>query len=257
MTRWIVAVTVMIVFLILCPLAFAEDASKTGSESESSGAKNWEFSLAPMYLWAVSIDGNMTVKGTKIDMDVPFSDIFDNLDGALTFHFEGLHKQRWGFFSDLNYIKLSPDDDGNIEIDYTQILAELGGFYRYTSGAHAFDGLAGLRYTSMKGELDFPGPLPEIDQSVDYTDPFFGMRWQWQIAEKWGLRTRGDIGGMGIGSDLTWNLAGLVNFKPWKHVALVGGYRVLYQNFSQGNDGNKFEFDATMHGPVLGLNITW
>ena len=216
----------MLVISLPCQVAFAEDASKTGSETESSGVKNWDFSLAPMYLWAVSIDGDMTVKGNKVDMDVPFSEIFDNLDGAVTFHFEGVHRQRLGFFSDLNYIVLSLDD-GAIDIDYTQILFELGGFYRYTRGAHAFDGLAGLRYSSMKGELDFPSPLPKVDQSVDYTDPFLGMRWQWQMAEKWGLRLRGDIGGFGIGSDRTWNLDGLINFKPWKHVAFVGVDTVL------------------------------
>jgi len=256
MTRLIVAFIVWIVILLPCPVAFAEDASNASTETESSGAKDWNFSLAPMYLWAVSIDGDMTVKGNKVEMDVPFSDIFDSLDGAVTFHFEGVHRQRLGFFSDLNYIKLSPDD-GAIDIDYTQILFEFGGLYRYTRGAHAFDGLAGLRYSYMDAELDFPGPLPNIDQSVDYTDPFFGVRWQWQMAEKWGLRLRGDVGGFGIGSDSTWNLVGLVDFKPWQHVALVGGYRALYQDYSKGSGSNKFEFDATMRGPILGLNITW
>ena len=246
--RRISAVGIIVLMIgLVCPLAYGEDYKSND---------NWEFSLAPMYLWAVSIDGDMTVKGNKVDMDVPFSDIFDNLEGAVTFHFEGVHRQRWGFFSDLNYISLSPDD-GDIDIDYTQILFEFGGLYRYTRGAHAFDGLAGLRYSSMEAELDFPGPLPNIDQSVDYTDPFFGMRWQWQMAEKWGLRLRGDIGGFGIGSDFTWNLDGLVNFKPWKHVAFVGGYRALYQDYSKGSGSNEFEFDATMHGPILGLNITW
>jgi hypothetical protein len=36
-----------------------------------------------MYLWAVSIDGDQTVKGVDVDLDVPFSDIFDNLNGTL------------------------------------------------------------------------------------------------------------------------------------------------------------------------------
>jgi hypothetical protein len=69
---------------------------------ESNSNSDWQFSLAPMYLWAVSIKGDQTVNGVKVDLDVPFSDIFDNLNGALTFHFEGVHKQSWGFFTDLN-----------------------------------------------------------------------------------------------------------------------------------------------------------
>ncbi len=87
------AVTVCIVLAFLCPVALAQDASKTSpdADSDTSAAKNWEFSLVPMYLWAASIDGDMTVKGRKVDVNESFSDTIQNLDGALMFHFEGLH----------------------------------------------------------------------------------------------------------------------------------------------------------------------
>jgi hypothetical protein len=252
------ALAILVLLVLLVPFAIADDTSKIGAaaNSDSSTSKNWEFSLAPLYLWAASIDGDQTVKGKDVDLDVSFSDIFDNLDGALTFHFEGIHRQRWGFLTDLNYIVLGMDD-GPVDIDFTEIMFELAGFYRITKGAHAIDGLGGLRYTSMDVELDLPGPLPDLDERKDWVDPFIGLRWQWNFAEKWGTKLRSDIGGFGIGSDLTWNLAGLVDFKPWEHVGLFGGYRVLYQDYSSGSGDHKFAYDATMYGPVLGLNITW
>ena len=211
------AIAALILLASPVPFAIAYDASKIGTDakSDTSTSKDWDFSLAPMYLWAVSIDGDQTVKGVKVDLDVPFSDIFDNLKGALTFHFEGLHKQRWGFFSDLNYIVLEMDD-GPVDIDFTEIMFELAGFYRITEGAHAIDGLGGLRYSSMEVDLDLPEPRPDVDQRKDWVDPYLGLRWQWKFAEKWGTRLRGDIGGFGIGSDITWNLVGMVDFKPWK-----------------------------------------
>ncbi len=251
MRRILAAGIIMLVIGLVCPAAY-------GQESESK--KDWEFALAPMYLWAVSIDGDQTVKGRDVDLDIPFSEIFDNLKGALTFHFEGVHKQRWGFFTDLNYIVLNPEEStpiGDIDIEFTEILFELAGFYRFTEGAHIIDGLGGLRYSSMDVDLDFPGSLLDVDERKDWVDPYFGLRWQWKFAEKWGTRLRGDIGGFGIGSDLTWNLVGMVDFKPWKHVGLFGGYRALYQDYSTGSGSNKFAFDATMQGPVLGFNITW
>lgn len=250
MRKMLSAVMLVLVMGLVCPMAYGED-STTG---------DWEFSLAPMYLWAVSIDGDQTVKGRKVDLDVPFNEIFDNLNGALTFHFEGLHKSRWGFFSDLNYIVLNPEESsplGDIEIDFTEIMFELAGFYRWSEGPHTIDGLGGLRYSSMDVDLDFPGPVLDTDQRKDWVDPYFGLRWNWMLAEKWTTKLRGDIGGFGIGSDLTYNLVGLVDFKPWKHVSLFGGYRVLYQDYSTGSGSSKFAYDATMHGPVLGLNITW
>jgi hypothetical protein len=225
------AIAALILLASPVPFAIADDTSKIGADakSDTSTSKDWDFSLAPMYLWAVSIDGDQTVKGVKVDLDVPFSDIFDNLKGALTFHFEGLHKQRWGFFSDLNYIVLEMDD-GPVDIDFTEIMFELAGFYRITEGAHAIDGLGGLRYSSMDVDLDLPSPLPNVDQRKDWVDPYLGLRWQWKFAEKWGTNLRGDIGGFGIGSDFTWNLVGLIDFKPWKvrnlsleFITLVGG----------------------------------
>jgi hypothetical protein len=251
MRKILAAGMIVLVIGLVCQLAYAE-------ASESN--KNWDFSLTPMYLWAVSIDGDVQVKGVKAEMDVPFSDIFDNLNAALTFHFEGIHKQRWGFFTDLNFIVLNPEEStpiGDIDIEYTQVLFELAGFYRFTEGAHSFDGLGGLRYSSMDVDIDLPAALPSVDQGKDWVDPYLGVRWNWKFAEKWGLRLRTDIGGFGIGSDLSWNLVGLVDFKPWKHVGLFGGYRVLYQDYSSGSGSDKFSFDATMQGPALGLNITW
>lgn len=252
------AMALLILLILLVPFALADDTSKIANDlnSDTSTSKDWDFILAPMYLWAVSIDGDQTVKGNDVDLDISFSDIFDNLNGALTFHFEGVHKQSWGFFTDLNYIVLKPED-GSIDIDYNQILAEVAAFYRLIEAGLVIDGFGGLRYSSMDVELDFPGPLPDVDQRKDWIDPYVGLRWNWNFAEKWGALLRGDVGGFGIGSDLTWNVVGLIDFKPWKHVSLFGGYRALYQDYSTGSGNKKFAFDATMQGPILGLNITW
>ncbi|MGE5238372.1 MAG: hypothetical protein ACM3ON_06185 [Chloroflexota bacterium] len=69
-------------------VVFLSVSSAFGAE-DPPVSKDWEFSLAPMYLWAVSIDGEQTVKGNKVDLDVSFSDVWGNLNGALIFHFEG------------------------------------------------------------------------------------------------------------------------------------------------------------------------
>jgi hypothetical protein len=40
-----------------------DDASKigTGANSDTATSKDWEFNLAPFYLWAVSMEGEQTV----------------------------------------------------------------------------------------------------------------------------------------------------------------------------------------------------
>ena len=262
--KWLI--TVLLTSVLLYQVAFAQDAGNKGAEvnKDTTTTKNWEFSLAPVYLWAASTEGEMTVRGIEVDVEESFSDIIENFDGGIISHFEGVYKQKFGFFADLVLIKLNPKDDqtaiGNIRIDYKEVLAELGGFYRYTTGDHTLDGMVGMRYSYIEGELNLPDPLPDVKEDVNWIDPFFGLRWWFKVAERWHLRLRGDVGGFGAGSDLAWNLIGLIDYQPWKYVALGAGYRVYYQDYSKGKNerGREiFAIDSTMHGPILGLDIRW
>ena len=65
------AIAVLILLALLSPLAIAEDAFNTDAKSDTSTSKDCELSLAPMYLWAVSIKGDQPVNGIEVDTDVP------------------------------------------------------------------------------------------------------------------------------------------------------------------------------------------
>lgn len=43
---------------------------------------NWDFELAPFYLWAISIDGDMGIRGRTSTVGVEFSNVWDNLQGG-------------------------------------------------------------------------------------------------------------------------------------------------------------------------------
>lgn len=244
------------IFLVSMIIFLTASMWGTVHAQDTGSSNDWSFELSPMYLWAISIDGDQTVKGKKADLDVGWDDVFDNLNGAFIVNFQGMYQQRWGFLTDLNYVVLEMED-GKIDVDFTETIFEIAGFYRFFRGIHAVDGLAGLRYTHMDVELDFPDPLPNVDQDQDWVDPFIGARWQWHFADKWRLNLRTDLGGFGVGSDFTWNAVGLIDFQPWQHVGLFGGYRALYQDYSDGSGSKKFEYDATTHGPILGFNFKW
>jgi hypothetical protein len=70
------------------------------AEEASSKTKNWEFNLAPFYLWAVSLNGEQTVGSNTGDIDVDFDDIFDKLESAFIFNFQGMWRKKWGFLID-------------------------------------------------------------------------------------------------------------------------------------------------------------
>jgi hypothetical protein len=140
---------------------------------------------------------------------------------------------------------------------FTSILAEFAGFYRLNQDPHMFDLFAGIRYTDMDAKLEFSGPLGTLKGNKSWVDPMFGLRWRWAFTEKWAFVARGDIGGFGAGSDFTWHALGLIDWRPWKHVGFLLGYRTLYQDYEDGSGPDKFVFDATIHGPIGAITFNW
>ncbi len=96
-----------------------------------------------------------------------------------------------------------------------------------------------------------------VDASESWVDPLIGVRWIWGFVDKWSLVTRGDIGGFGVGSQLSAQGLALIDWQPFKYVSILAGYRGLYQDYEEGSGSDLFKFEATIHGPLLGVNFRW
>jgi hypothetical protein len=236
------------IFLVLG--ASAAFAGETPKES------NWDFNLAPLYVWMVDMEGDMGIGPVGGAPDLDFGTIFDNLEAIFTFHFEGVHRSNWGFFLDYSYIDISASM-APLTIDFSSTLIEAGGVYRIENGPHAFDMLGGVRYTKLEPDITIGSPPPLISISEDWYDPIIGARYFYDFGNKWMLSLRGDIGGFGVGSDFTWNVAALVHFQPWKYAAILAGYRALDQDYETGSGLSRFKYDMRLAGPVLALNFVW
>lgn len=158
------------------------------------------------------------------------------------------------------------------ESGLTYQVAKWGGPYSST----AFDVLAGARYWNQQLDLSLA-----VDGSVDlgnlglkrsgsvavarsgtleWVDPFVGLRVRHQLAPGKELEFLGDIGGFGVGSDFTWQLFGgySFDFSVWQ-TELHGlvGYRALAVDYSQDSGASKNNLDLILHGPVVGLSFRW
>ena len=193
-------------------------------------------------------------------MGVEFSDVWDNLEGVVTVRFSTLYRKKFGFLFDYNYLDIGSEqltNAGNIDVGFKSQIINLGGTYRFMDGQHSIDGLAGIRYTKLETGLDFKDVGVSIDGDQDWVDPIIGLRYSYQISDMWSLRLYGDIGGFGAASDFTWQGLGLIDFQPWKNVAFVAGYRGIGTDYETGSGINKFTYDTTVHGPIIGLDIRW
>jgi hypothetical protein len=260
------------IFIIMSIAAFmlAAYVPAVSAEEKPDADSGWEFQVAP-YMWFLAASGDVTVKGQKSDLDLEFSDIWDELNIAGMLAFEG-RNGRWGFYGDLIGANLGKDTtvDG-IKIDPTVNLVWLtaGGFYRLgtwdLSDAPAnkvptvtVDAFAGLRYTYLDMKLDFKG-IGDVSGDQDWVDPVVGARAIFDLSEHWVLSFNGDVGGFGVGSDFAWDAVGLIGYRfglfGKDNATAFGGYRARYQDYTDGSGDDKFEWDVTLHGPLLGLAI--
>ena len=252
MRKMIVAIAGILMVLFILTSSYASDTSGTG---------DWDFNLAPLYLWAVSMDGDMTVMGTTAPLQADFKDLASSLESLFTVHFEGMHKSGWGFLTDVSYLNLGGQDTIptpvplTLDVDFTTVMVELAGVYRFSFDDNALDLIGGIRYYDLDAEIDVVGVPPRLDKSQDWVDAMLGARYIWTITDQWNFKLRGDIG-FG-GSELAWNLAGLFEFQPWKHVSLIAGYRYMAIDYEDGSGADLFKYDVTMHGPLLGVNFVW
>lgn len=260
----------------LQPAANDTETETTYIEAPSN---KWHFAVIP-YLWMMGLNGKVGVKGKTANMNVSFSDIIKNLDFAAEVHLEAW-RDRFGFFIDTTYSKISLTDNVQLRSDRTLniknvsefFLGEFGGFYRVgtwpigsgvgsyhskTNTSLTLDLIGGGRYWWLKDEIDLKGPLgvnPQFNGSESWFDFIVGGRVNLAI-NKFFVQVRSDIGGFGLGfsSDISWNIAGYIGYElPWYKITPIIGYRALYDDYTHGSGNNRFVWNAWMYGPQIGV----
>jgi opacity protein-like surface antigen len=249
--------------------AAVQDPAEPEEVVAPSGADSWRVGLMPAFWVPVSFDGTMEVGPVGAEIDLDFSDLMDALDfvieGGLT-----VTNDDWSILAYGSYFKLGADVksqtlfgmDEETSLDYELTLVDVAVGKRIArgplgSGAWRADLLGGLRYWDQKVEIDQTDPVglaPSIERDVDWVDAFIGGRIVLDISEDVSIWFRGDIGGFSIGSssDLTWTLATLLEWNLSDNFALVAGYRYVDVDRTTGSGLSRFDFDYSIHGPIIG-----
>ena len=82
-----------------------------GLSATPTRAAGWDIDLV-VYLWALGMDGSMTVRGRETDVDIPFIDIFHELEVTWLPELEARQRGgNWGWFFDVNWADLGKDLD--------------------------------------------------------------------------------------------------------------------------------------------------
>lgn len=248
-------------------IIIATAALFAATQTHAQGEDGWRFTVEP-YLVATSINGDASVgRVVGVPVDVSFSDILENLDMAGMLHFEAQHGNGWGVVFDYGFMDLGADTSvgfgGILDASVRQGILELLVTRDVEIGATSMEVLAGVRSWSnkLKVSLDpaiWNGSL-STRVSEDWVDPVVGLRWTGELAERWRIRLRGDIGGLGVGSDFSWNASATALYNISDRFELEFGYKALDVDYDNGKaaDNGSFVYDTTTHGPLLGLLINF
>ena len=221
----------------------------------------WEFSIAP-YMWFAGLDGTVGIGGNTADVDMDFGDIWDKLElgGMLVVE---ARKGRWGVVADGLYLRLSGDGrtpttaygKAKVTVEEARVAPMLT--YRVVEDSNAsVDLMAGFQWMYVDSELKLnAGTLPaaKFSDSESWIDPMIGVRAKYRFNGPWWVMGRGDIGGFGVESDLTWMLQGVLGYDINESFSLMAGYRHLYVDYS--NKG--FVYDTSTSGFIVGLAWTF
>jgi hypothetical protein len=233
----------------------------------------WQLSVTP-YFWFAGVDGHVTARGNRRNVDISFSDIWDAFDFGALIHIEA-RKEKWGFFADPIYMNLSQSRDLSLVIpgpadivltptakaDLTMWIVEFGGFYQIGQWRPAGDSkqtitldvLGGGRYWDVEQNISI-GPLSG-KASENWIDPFIGARLTVPVNNWLLFYLRADIGGFAVSSDAseqTWNIFAGPAITLSDRMNLVAGYRWL--NLDREKSSNT-ESNVTFAGAILGLTI--
>jgi hypothetical protein len=115
------------------------------------------------------------------------------------------------------------------------------------------DGLAGFRYWHFGESVSFTTNSLNFTGSQNWVDPLVGGRITGILTPKVELTIGGDVGGWGAGSQIDYQIFGLLGYRIKPALALQAGYRYLYFDYRRASGAF---LDNTTSGVVFGVSIT-
>lgn len=243
----------------------AEEPLEHARATEPAGP-DLRLELTP-WIWAMSIDGDLTIGERTAAVDADFVEVLENSDSliGLAGRLE-LWYGRVGAFVDGAYARIGVDDiptqRGTVDVETEIAIVDFAVQYRLVQAPGGAEGsgrgltldlYAGGRYTDVGLTID-PDNAGREKRDEGWVDPIVGAALELPLAERWRLRVNGDVGGFGAASDFAWSATALIgyDFRLFDLPATVyGGYRGVGADFEEG----RFGWDAVVHGPLLGLTL--
>jgi len=211
------------------------------------------------YVWASALSGRTATLSPlpPADIDLSFADTLENLDLAFMGAGE-VRSGRWGFLADMMYLQVTPEaklpGSSSGELRSRSFTFQSNILYRlHDDGRVRFDIGGGLRYWKLHNRLTVELGRPDLSvrhsESEEWVDPVVMARAAVGLGGSWRATLAADIGGFGLGSRLTYQVLGTIDYAWTDRLMLRAGYRLLSVDY----ETDDFLYDVKMYGPVVGV----
>jgi len=212
---------------------------------------HWHFDTS-LNLFLAGLSGDVAMRGQPAHVGASFGTIFDHLKGAAAGTVAAGYG-RWSLATEFSYLELGATT-APADVELKQWLVEPSLRYKFCD---YMEGLAGARYNNLDGTINFHGPLGRVGGGTqEWWDPIVGAQLSFPlIGRKLTFDGRFDVGGFGVGSDLTWQVFPFLNwrFAQWASAQL--GYRWLGTDYETGSGASRFRYDVVAQGPQIGVTF--
>lgn len=231
-------------------------ATTTQAQEASSDWKQTVF----IYGMGAAIDGTAQIGNLELPVDMSISDLFDALKfGAMAAY--RIENDVWSFEGDVTYMNLGVDQSGprekvRGELDTEQLTVMATAGRRISPYV---EGLFSLAYFDLSNDLEVQvlNQRQRASRDADWIDPLVGLACAVPFAGKWTYSLRGDIGGFGVGSDLTWQVLTTVRRQNTELFGWYIGYRAIGFDYEDGQGRNYQRYDLTQQGPLAGISFSF
>ncbi|HEX6884334.1 MAG TPA: hypothetical protein VF530_13225 [Planctomycetota bacterium] len=217
--------------------------------------ERWRFELVP-YLWFASLDGTLELEPLPAArIDASLAEPLVNLDFALAEAFAA-RKGPWVVLADFTFTKLGVDETvsaSDVEIDSVLLWASLAGGYAVVDAPRArVELFAGARYLLLDNDGRSVGSIDASNsKSEDWLDPIVGFDARAELGGRWSAGLLADVGGFGVGSDLSYELLPRISY-AWNEILTLNvGYRLLAMDF----ESSQLDYDVREAGWILGVGF--
>lgn len=232
----------------------------TSQSAAASSDEGWHLVVSP-YLWFPAVHGTIGARDDLASIHASAADLLSHfrfgLMGAADLSYKRLLAP-----IDMIWVRLGDDKalpgiglgaiTANVKASEF-ILTPKVGFRVLKLERLTIDALTGFRTWHLGQNLQFsPSRLGlQFQASQNWVDPLVGGRIQVARAPKMEVTIAGDVGGWGAGSQLDYQVVGLLGYKIKRKWRLQAGYRYLDVNYRSGGG----VFDVAMSGVLFGVSI--